>query len=215
MASPSPWTWCTTTWVPRETILPTSDDYFTDRYRTPWGEAINFDGRHSDEVRRFFIENALHWVTDYHIDILRLDAIQMIFDTSARPFLRELAVGGSRARPSAEPSGACDRRNESERRSTDHTRRTEWNGLDGIWNDDFHHSLHALLTGERMSVYRDHGSLGEFGQGLSRRLCAQRAILGSPPATSWQLYEVRFRDIDLSCSLRITTRLVTACTGSG
>jgi hypothetical protein len=65
--------------------------YFTDRYRTPWGEAINFDGPHSDEVRRFFITNALYWVTEFHVDALRLDAVHAILDFSAQPFLQELA----------------------------------------------------------------------------------------------------------------------------
>src|SRR6266851_6330314 len=64
--------------------------YFTDRYRTPWGPALNFDGPESDEVRRFFVENALHWVTDFHIDALRFDAIHAIIDHSAQPFLQEL-----------------------------------------------------------------------------------------------------------------------------
>ena len=65
--------------------------YFTDRYRTPWGDALNFDGPDSDEVRRFFVDNALHWLTEYHVDGLRLDAIQGIHDFSARPILQEIA----------------------------------------------------------------------------------------------------------------------------
>ena len=69
--------------------------YFTDSYHTPWGEAINFDGPGSDEVRRYFIENALRWVDDFHVDALRLDAIQTIVDPSARPFLTELRSAGS------------------------------------------------------------------------------------------------------------------------
>ena len=65
--------------------------YFTDRYKTPWGMAINFDGAYSNEVRDYFIENAIHWFSNYHIDALRLDAIHAIFDFSARPFLSELS----------------------------------------------------------------------------------------------------------------------------
>ncbi|HXU61926.1 MAG TPA: alpha-amylase family glycosyl hydrolase, partial [Polyangia bacterium] len=65
--------------------------YLTDRYRTPWGQALNFDGPESDEVRRFFIDNALHWLTEYHVDGLRLDAIHGIFDFGARHVLAELA----------------------------------------------------------------------------------------------------------------------------
>ncbi|MDP2728595.1 MAG: alpha-amylase family glycosyl hydrolase, partial [Dehalococcoidia bacterium] len=65
--------------------------YFTETYKTPWGPAMNFDGPHSDEVRRFFIENALYWVTEFHFDALRLDAVHAILDNSAHPFLQELA----------------------------------------------------------------------------------------------------------------------------
>ncbi|HTG74751.1 MAG TPA: alpha-amylase family glycosyl hydrolase, partial [Terriglobia bacterium] len=65
--------------------------YFTDRYRTSWGDAINYDGPHSDEVRHFFIENALYWITEFHFDALRLDAAHAIFEHSARPFLAELS----------------------------------------------------------------------------------------------------------------------------
>jgi len=64
--------------------------YFTDRYRTPWGQALNFDGEYSDEVRRFFVENALYWIEEFHVDVLRLDAVHAIVDNSAKPFLREL-----------------------------------------------------------------------------------------------------------------------------
>ena len=66
--------------------------YFTERYRTPWAPALNFDGPHSDEVRRFFVENALSWITDFHIDALRLDALHAILDLSAVHFLEELAA---------------------------------------------------------------------------------------------------------------------------
>src|SRR5260370_4980207 len=65
--------------------------YFTDRYKTPWGSALNFDGPDSDEVRHFFIQNALYWLDNFHIDALRLDAIHGIFDASAFPFLAQLS----------------------------------------------------------------------------------------------------------------------------
>src|ERR1700737_88077 len=76
---------------PEGNYLANFGPYFTDRYRTVWGEAINFDGPASDEVRRFFIENALYWISQFHIDALRLDAIHAIVDTSALPFLDELS----------------------------------------------------------------------------------------------------------------------------
>ena len=84
--------------------------YFTGHYRTPWGQAVNFDGEWSDEVRRFFTENSLYWIRDFHIDVLRLDAVHAIVDTSAKPFLRELncfiqvAAADSTVRCTSSPS---------------------------------------------------------------------------------------------------------------
>ncbi len=136
--------------------------YFTDRYRTPWGEAINFDGPWSDEVRRYFIDNALAWITDFHIDALRLDAVHAIVDPSARPFLEEL---GARVH---ERAGELGRRvqviAESDRNDARLVRERDRGGLglDGSWNDDFHHAVHALLTGERTGYYLDFGGVGDL-----------------------------------------------------
>ncbi len=140
--------------------------YFTDRYRTPWGEAINFDWHHSDHVVRYFVENALGWIRDFHIDMLRLDAVHSIFDESARPFLRELSQAVHRE---AERLG---RRvylfAESNKNDTRHVESPECGGygLDGLWNDDFHHSLHALLTGERNGYYQDFGTIEHLGRAV-------------------------------------------------
>jgi len=144
--------------------------YFTDRHRTPWGTAINFDGPHSDEVRRFFIQNALHWVTEFHVDALRIDAVHAIFDFSARPFLEELA-------------SAVHGRGEQLNRQIHIIAESTLNdtrlirlralggyGLDAQWNDDFHHALHTLLTGEQSGYYEDFGRLEDlskaFGEGF-------------------------------------------------
>ncbi|MEW6410017.1 MAG: malto-oligosyltrehalose trehalohydrolase [Nitrospirota bacterium] len=133
--------------------------YFTNRYKTPWGDAINFDGHYSDEVRWFFIENALYWITEYHIDTLRIDAIHGIFDFSAKHFLQEL---GEAVRKQAEvlvrniyviaESDLNDVRviNPIE---------TGGYGIDAQWNDDFHHSLHTLITGENNGYYEDFGKI--------------------------------------------------------
>jgi maltooligosyltrehalose trehalohydrolase len=129
--------------------------YFTDRYRTPWGRAVNFDDAHSDEVRRFFIENAVHWVRDYHVDALRLDAIHAIFDCTARPFLAELAesvrIEGERLNRRVHTiaeSGLNDPRTvlSPERGGL---------GIDAQWCDDLHHAIHTLATGEQDGYYRD------------------------------------------------------------
>jgi maltooligosyltrehalose trehalohydrolase len=133
--------------------------YFTDRYRTPWGRAINFDGSQSDEVRRYFIENALYWTRDFHVDALRLDAIHAIVDPSARPILEELGLAVHRqARQLKRKVHVIA---ESDRNDSRIIRRREVGGygLDAQWSDDFHHALHTLLTDERNGYYRDFGKV--------------------------------------------------------
>jgi maltooligosyltrehalose trehalohydrolase len=144
--------------------------YFTDRYRTPWGDAINFDGPQSDHVRRFFIENALYWINQFHVDGLRLDAVHAIIDFSARPFLEELAEAVharaddlNRHLHLVAESALNDNRLV---RSSD----LGGFGLDAQWNDDFHHAMHALLTGERFGYYEDFGRFSHlakaYGEGF-------------------------------------------------
>jgi maltooligosyltrehalose trehalohydrolase len=131
--------------------------YFTDRYRTPWGDAVNFDGPDSDPVRHYFISNALYWITEYHIDALRLDAIHGIYDFSALHILRELAEAvhqqgeelGRRAHVIAE-SDLNDVRVINSPESGGY-------GLDAQWSDDFHHALRTLLTNDRAGYYGDFG----------------------------------------------------------
>jgi maltooligosyltrehalose trehalohydrolase len=138
--------------------------YFTDRYRTPWGEAVNFDGPFSDEVRRYFIENALYWITEFHIDALRLDAVHAIVDCSAQPFLAQLA---DCVHQRAEQLGRqVQVIAESDRNDARLVREIQkgGEGLDGLWNDDFHHSVHVLLTGERAGYYADFGEVGKLAK---------------------------------------------------
>jgi maltooligosyltrehalose trehalohydrolase len=141
--------------------------YFTTRCQTPWGEAINFDGPHSEEVRRFFIENALQWVSDYHFDALRLDAVDRITDQSAQPFLARLAQA---VHTRAE---ALNRRiylmAESDLNDSRFIRSREQGGfeLDVHWNDDFHHALHHLLTGETDGYYQDFNSVGHLAKAFT------------------------------------------------
>jgi maltooligosyltrehalose trehalohydrolase len=133
--------------------------YFTDRYRTPWGQALNFDGPGSNDVRRFFRENALYWLEDYHFDALRLDAVHGIFDFSAQHFLAEL-------------KGAADELSQKLGRPLQLIAESDLNdsrllldrahggyGLDAQWSDDFHHSVHTLLTNERRGYYEDFGGM--------------------------------------------------------
>jgi maltooligosyltrehalose trehalohydrolase len=133
--------------------------YFSDRHRTPWGPAINFDGPHNREVRRYFIENALAWFTDYEFDALRLDSIHAIVDQSPRPFLAELAAAvRARARELGRPLYLIPESHLNDVRVLEPRERGGF-GHDAQWNDDFHHALHALLTGERTGYYQDFGSV--------------------------------------------------------
>ncbi len=129
--------------------------YFTDRYQTPWGPAVNFDGEQSSGVRRFVVENAVAWVRDYHIDGLRLDAVHSIFDASPRHILQEIS---ETVHAEAERLG---RRIQVFAESNTNDVRLVRSvasggmGMDAEWNDDFHHALHVVLTGEEGGYYLD------------------------------------------------------------
>jgi maltooligosyltrehalose trehalohydrolase len=143
--------------------------YFTDRYRTPWGAAMNFDGPDSDEVRRYVVDNALYWVSEYHVDGLRLDAVHAIFDGSARHILEELAAAvhrhAARLRRSVLVIAESNRNEPRLVRGVD----AGGHGLDGVWSDDFHHAVHARLTGERRGYYADFGRTADIAKCLEAR----------------------------------------------
>jgi maltooligosyltrehalose trehalohydrolase len=142
--------------------------YFSDRYRTLWGDAVNFDGPGSDEVRAFFIDNALMWLRDYHFDGLRLDAVHAIYDMSALHFLEELR--GRVAQLEAETGRRHVVIAESDLNDPRLVRAVDLGGygLDAQWSDDFHHALHSVLTGERSGYYSDFGSLADLATTLRR-----------------------------------------------
>jgi maltooligosyltrehalose trehalohydrolase len=133
--------------------------YFTDRYRTPWGEAVNFDGAGSDEVRRFFIENALYWLEDYHFDALRLDAIHGIFDFSAKHFLAELKEAVANLSKQLGRTIHLLAESDLNDACVLHAPAQGGYGIDAQWSDDFHHSVHTLLTNEKMGYYADFGGI--------------------------------------------------------
>ncbi|HEX8140700.1 MAG TPA: malto-oligosyltrehalose trehalohydrolase [Pyrinomonadaceae bacterium] len=140
---------------------------YSDSYRTPWGAALNFDGEESDGVRRFFRDNALYWLAEYHVDALRLDAIHRIIDIGPKHILQEIAEEfraeaerlGRLAWTIAEsdlndvriikPRGECGY------------------GLDAQWSDDFHHSLHALLTGTTRGYFADFGRVEDLARAIT------------------------------------------------
>lgn len=142
--------------------------YFTGKYETPWGKAINYDDKHSDEVRNFFLENALMWLEEFRFDGLRLDAIHEIIDRGARHLLKELS---QRTDELEEKTG---RRRvliaESDLNDTKIINDYDKGGfgLEGQWVDDFHHSLHTLITGEKGGYYQDYGSLGHLAKSFKQ-----------------------------------------------
>jgi maltooligosyltrehalose trehalohydrolase len=136
-------------------------DYFTDKYDNEWGDAINFDGKNSKGVREYFIANAVYWIEEFHFDGFRLDATHQIFDDSHTHILAEIVM---------EARAAAGRKRtliiaENETQKVRHVRRpTEGGyGLDGLWNDDFHHSMMVRLTGHSEAYYSDYrGSTQEM-----------------------------------------------------
>jgi maltooligosyltrehalose trehalohydrolase len=142
--------------------------YFTDRYATPWGAAVNFDGPFSDEVRRFFCDNALMWLRDYHFDGLRLDAVHAIVDTSATHFLEQLASGV--ADLEAQLGRHLSLIAESDLNDPRVVRSPEIGGygIHAQWSDDFRHALHCILTGERSGYHADFGSMTDLTKALER-----------------------------------------------
>jgi maltooligosyltrehalose trehalohydrolase len=141
--------------------------YFADRYKTPWGLSLNFDGPYSDDVRWFFIHNALQWIEEFHIDALRVDAVHAIVDHSAEPFLQDLTTAvrecserlGRRIWSMAE-SDLNDPRVITPASSLGL-------GFDSQWSDDFHHSLHVLLTGEQDGYYSSFGKVSDLAHVLT------------------------------------------------
>ena len=135
--------------------------YHTHRYKTPWGDAINFDGPLSDEVRRYFLTNALYWIHEYHIDALRLDALHAIYDFSAIPFLDELSQAvkktGQELNRQIHLIGESDLNDSRMLRSST---------LDALWNEDYHHALHVTLTRERQNYYCDYHGMKDLHKAL-------------------------------------------------
>ena len=142
---------------PEGNYLGVFGNYYTPRYHTPWGNAVNFDGPNSDPVRQFVVDNARMWIRDFHADGLRLDAVQTIYDLSAQHILADIAEAVH-----FEGSLQCRTVHviaESDLNDTRLMKSREFGGygLDAAWSDDFHHSVHALLTGERDGYYRGFG----------------------------------------------------------
>jgi maltooligosyltrehalose trehalohydrolase len=142
---------------PEANFLHEFGPYFTEKYKTPWGKAVNFDDAGSDAVRDFVLDNARMWLEEFHFDGLRLDAVHAIYDMGARPLLRaikQVAEGvAARQDRTIEIIAESD---QNDPRVVGPVERGGY-GLDGQWADDLHHAIHTLLTGELRGYYADFG----------------------------------------------------------
>lgn len=151
---------------PEGNYLPEFGPYFTKKYLGDWGDAPNLDFSYCDGVRDYFLDNGIYWLDTFHIDALRLDAIQGIFDMSAKHFLEELA---DRVHALSQQKG----------RKFYLTAESDFNdvriirprevggyGIDAQWCDDFHHALHTLITGEQQKYYKDFGKCKDLEKSL-------------------------------------------------
>ncbi|MBN1521848.1 MAG: malto-oligosyltrehalose trehalohydrolase [Candidatus Aureabacteria bacterium] len=136
--------------------------YFSSKYRSPWGDAVNYDDAYSCGVRNYFIQNALYWLEYFHIDALRLDAVHGIFDRSAKHILEDMqerVEGFSQAR--GRKSFLIAESDLNDVRIIAPLARGGY-GLSAQWNDDFHHCVHTLLTGEKEGYYQDFGKVDQL-----------------------------------------------------
>lgn len=142
--------------------------YFTDKIRTPWGQAVNFSGENCDEVREFFIGNALMWLRDYHFDGLRLDAVHAIVDTSAKHLLEELSERVEELERELGRRLVLIAESDLNDPRVIRSRELGGYGMDAQWSDDLHHALHTVITGERGGYYADFGCMSHLAKALER-----------------------------------------------
>jgi maltooligosyltrehalose trehalohydrolase len=165
---------------PDRNCLPTFSPYwFNERYENEWGEALNFDGPHCGPVRDYFLANAVHWIDEYHLDGLRLDATQQIRDASPRHMVAELAARVRQAARGRRIFIVAENEPQQIRQVMPADRGGD--GLDAMWNDDFHHSARVALTGRREAYYTSHaGTPQEFVS------CAKYGFLYQGQHYAWQ-----------------------------
>lgn len=142
--------------------------FFTDRYRTPWGDAINVDDAGSDGVRRHLIENALYWLTEYHIDGLRLDAIDRIVDCSARHILEELATAFHARSAELGRDAFLIAESDLNDARVIGSKTTGGYGFDAQWSDDFHHAVRTVMTKDTHGYFQDFGRVEDIERAFSR-----------------------------------------------
>jgi maltooligosyltrehalose trehalohydrolase len=139
---------------------------YSDRHKSPWGAGLNFDGADSEGVRRYFIENALYWLTEYHVDALRLDAVHAIIDTGPRHLLEELSEAfHAQARSLGRRAHLIAESDLNDVRVIKSTEEGGY-GIDAQWSDDFHHSIHTLLTGADRGYFADFGRVEDLAKAV-------------------------------------------------
>lgn len=152
--------------------------YFTDQHKTPWGEAINYDQPDCKDVRAYFVENALFWIREYHLDGLRLDAVQTIKDDSPLHIVAEIkehvAEWAEELGREVTVIAETDENDETIIRPLERG----GYGLDALWSDDFHHAIHAYFTGERNGYYQDFGRPEQIVRALNEGFVFQGEPFG-------------------------------------
>lgn len=136
--------------------------YFTEKYRTPWGGALNFDGPYSDSVVEYFLSNAMYWINEFHVDGLRLDAVDWIFDQTPKHFLQQLSEELHGHRESLGRSIYFFAENDTNDARLINPPSIGGYGIDAQWCDNFHHALRTLLTGETTGYYEDFGQFNQL-----------------------------------------------------
>ena len=151
---------------PEGNYLPRFGPYFTASHKTPWGDAVNYDHGGCEHVRRYVVENALYWIREYHLDGLRLDAVQTIQDDSPRHIVAEIQEKvQALARKLNRRVCVIAETDENDSRYTRAQKQGGY-GLDAVWSDDFHHAVHAFFTGERRGYYQDFGDAQQIARAL-------------------------------------------------
>ncbi|MFL6414993.1 MAG: malto-oligosyltrehalose trehalohydrolase [Bryobacteraceae bacterium] len=140
--------------------------YYTEKHKTPWGAAVNLDSNGSHEVRRFFIDNALMWLRDYHFDGLRLDAVHAFVDNSAFHFLEELSRDVEALSSQVGKHFVLIAESDLNDPRIVTSREAGGYGIDAQWCDEFHHALHSVLTGEQNGYYEDFGTFEYLGKAI-------------------------------------------------
>ncbi|HEY1807655.1 MAG TPA: malto-oligosyltrehalose trehalohydrolase, partial [Acidobacteriaceae bacterium] len=142
--------------------------YFTDAHHTPWGDAVNLEDLGSHEVRRFFCDNALMWLRDYHFDGLRLDAVHAYIDRSAIHFMEQIAMEVHALEGQTGRHSVIIAESDLNDPRLVRAREAGGYGMDAQWSDDFHHALVTVLTGDRTGYYADFGQIAQLAQSLHK-----------------------------------------------